>query len=253
MNDTRIIRLAIGAASVAVVLALWEGAVRFLDLPGHTLPGPLALAERAYGMAATGGLMNHILVTVGEIFRGVGIGLVLGVVVAVVFSRIRILERLLMPVIVIMQVTPKIAIAPLLVLWLGLGATSKVVLVALVTFFPVLVNTFSGLLAISQNIRYLSRLLNLSATQRFFKIEAPSTVPNIVVGVRLGSLAGVTAAVIGEIIGAKAGLGYLVIQSQESGDVAQGLTAVIILSFIGLGLWTGVGALAKRADSMFAS
>lgn len=253
MDETRFRRAAVGAGSVIISLFLWEGLVAALDVPDRTLPGPTGLLERAAVMASSEGLGNNVLVTVGEIVRGVLIGLALGVLVALMFSRNRLLERIFMPVIVIMQVTPKIAIAPLLVLWLGLGATSKVFLVALVTFFPVLVSTYAGLQSISLNVRHLTQLLALSPIQRFLKIEVPSVVPNIVSGVRLGCLAGVTAAVIGEIIGAKAGLGYLVVQSQESGDVAQGLTAVVVLALVGLTFWTGVGALAKRADAFFAA
>jgi len=202
-------------------------------------------------MAAQEGLLNHFLVTLSEIWRGVLIGLGVGVTAAVVFAKVPLLERLVMPVIVVVQVTPKIAIAPLLVLWLGLGATSKIVLVALVTFFPTLVNTLISLRSMSTNVMQLCQVLGLTPWQRFVKVELPSIVPGMVTGLRLGCLAGVTAAVIGEIIGAKAGLGYLVIQSQESGDVSMGLVAVIVLSFIGLGLWLITGYAENRATANF--
>lgn len=251
MIGTTTHRRLVGLAAVVVVIAVWEVGVRNFDVPTTSLPAPSALWARAVRMAADERLDNHTLVTVSEILRGVGIGLGLGIAFALLFARARWVERLVMPAIVVMQVTPKIAIAPLLVLWMGLGAPAKVVLVALVTFFPVLVNTLMGLRSINTNTRQLCQILGLTGWQRFNKVELPSVIPNVVAGLRLGGLAGVTAAVIGEIIGAKAGLGYLVMQSQESGDVAQGLNAVVVLSLIGLTLWLGAGALASKADAMF--
>lgn len=251
MVETTARRRLAGLTAVVVVLAGWQLGAHISGAPSASVPAPSALWSRAVRMAADERLDNHILVTVGEILRGSGIGLVLGIAFALLFAKARWLEQLLMPAIVVMQVTPKIAIAPLLVLWMGLGAPAKVVLVALVTFFPVLINTLTGLRSINTNTIELCQILGLTGWQRFSKVELPSVIPNVVAGLRLGCLAGVTAAVIGEIIGAKAGLGYLVVQSQESGDVAQGLNAVIVLSLVGLGLWLGVGSLASKADAWF--
>ncbi len=253
MQETPWRRAGVSAVAVVVFLLAWRTLPRALGVSAQTLPTPVDLGRRLASMASHEGLGNHLLVTFSEIWRGVLIGLAAGVVLALVFAASPLVEKLVMPVVVVVQVTPKIAIAPLLVLWMGLGSVSKVFLVALVTFFPTLVNTLMALRSISGNVRQLSRLLALTRWQRFTKIELPSIVPGVVTGMRLGCLAGVTAAVIGEIIGAKAGLGYLVIQSQESGDVAQGLVAVLVLAFLGLLLWLGTGYLQARAERVFAA
>lgn len=253
MAETRGRRRLVGAVAVVLMMLVWQFLPTVAGVPATTFPPADQLGSRMLRMIADEGLVNHFLVTLGEIWRGVLIGLAVGVAAAVLFSKVPLMERLIMPIIVVVQVTPKIAIAPLLVLWLGLGATSKVFLVALVTFFPTLVNTVVGIRSIPTNVLQLCSLLALTPWQQFTKVELPSIVPGVVVGLRLGCLAGVTAAVIGEIIGARAGLGYLVVQSQESGDVARGLAAVVVLSLIGLALWVLTGKVADWAAARFAA
>ncbi|RGC69202.1 putative aliphatic sulfonates transport permease protein SsuC [Micromonospora sp. MW-13] len=247
----RLPRTLLGATSVVAFLLIWQGYVKAADVPAYTLPGPVEVVRYAGQLLAGDQLLVHIRVTAVELLQGVAIGLTVGVLAGVMAARWRWLERLAMPLLVLIQITPKIAIAPLLVLWLGLGVTSKITLVALVTFFPVLVNTLAGLRDIGTAYRHLCQVLAMSGTQRFFRVELPMTLPHIVVGLRLGALAGVTAAVIGELIGAQAGLGFMVAQGQETDNVPQSMVGLLLLSLLGLLAWSGIGTAASWLRSRF--
>ncbi|MEU4779993.1 ABC transporter permease [Micromonospora sp. NPDC023633] len=244
-------RAVLGTASVAAFLLAWQGYVHLAHVPTYTLPGPIEIVTYTWRMLTGEQLLVHLRVTGAELLQGVAIGLTVGVLTGVAMSRWRWLERAAMPLLVFIQITPKIAIAPLLVLWLGLGVTSKITLVALVTFFPVLINTLAGLRGIGTNYRHLCQVLALSGPRRFFQLELPMTLPHIVVGLRLGALAGVTAAVIGELIGAQGGLGYLVAQSQETDNIPQAMVGLLLLSMLGLVSWSGIGAVAGWLRSRF--
>jgi NitT/TauT family transport system permease protein len=252
MQETLFRRRAIGGASVVVAIVLWEAVVRLLAVPPTVLPGPIEVVRRLWRMFTHESLMTHISTTLSEIAVGVLIGLVVGIVMAFAMSRSRVLEKVFTPVLVAVQVAPKIALAPLFVLWFGLGVPSKIWLVALVTYFPVLINVLTLIKGVDRNLLDLGTVLGMSKLQRFRKIEVPSVLPGLLTGMRLGSLAGVTAAVIGELIGSRGGLGYVVIRSQENSDVPQGIAALLLLSLIGLVLWTGIGAAARYAENRFA-
>ena len=205
------------ALSLVVFLAIWQLGLVLFDVPAFLLPSPLQIADKFWFMLSRGGLMNHIPVTVMEI-PGFVIGALLGVVVSL-FDRYPPLESLMSPVSLI-QTAPKIAIAPLLLLWLGIGASPKIVLVAIVTFFPVLSNMLSALRAINPQLIELASILKLSPLQRMWRIELPQSLPMLFSGLKVGATLAVTAAVIGELMGARAGLGYLLILGQETADVS---------------------------------
>ena len=177
---------------------------------------------------------------------GFVIGVVAGVATAVLFTRLPAVEVVLNPLIIFVQTAPKIAIAPLLLLWLGLGATPKIVLVAIVVFFPVLSNMLSALRSIDPNLLALARILRMGPVARFRRIELPQSLPLLFTGMKVGVTLAVTAAVIGELMGARAGLGYLLSLGQETADVGLVLVAVILLSLIGYALYLLLGIAERR-------
>jgi len=142
------------------------------------------------------------------------------------------------PSILLLQTAPKIAIAiaPLLLLWLGLGLGPKVALIAIVVFFPVLAGTLAGLGGVEAAYRDLARLLKLGAGARFLRIDLPFALPPIFAGLRIASTQAVTAAVVGELIGATAGLGYLLSMGQENNDAGVAIAAIALLAALGWGL-----------------
>ena len=221
--------------SIALAIALWWLVVLVAHVPAYLLPAPDAVAARFMLLARTADLADHVRVTLSEIGAGFALGAVLGVALGWLFSKVPALGRALSPLILILQTAPKIAIAPLLILWLGLDMGPKITLIALVTFFPVMAGTAAGLAAVEAPYRDLGRLLHLSAWQHFRRIELPFALPPIFAGLRIASTQAVTAAVIGELMGATFGLGYLLSLGQENGDAGVVIVAVLILSAIGWG------------------
>ena len=232
--------------SLAAFILLWGGLVAVFNVPAYLVPSPGELADKAWFLATEAGLLSHIPVTLVEIVAGFVIGVVAGVATAVLFTRLPAVEVVLNPLIIFVQTAPKIAIAPLLLLWLGLGATPKIVLVAIVVFFPVLSNMLSALRSIDPNLLALARILRMDPLTRFRRIELPQSLPLLFTGMKVGVTLAVTAAVIGELMGARAGLGYLLSLGQETADVGLVLVAVILLSLIGYALYLLLGIAERR-------
>ncbi|MTI17357.1 ABC transporter permease subunit [Rhodobacteraceae bacterium RKSG542] len=219
--------------SLAVFLGLWTLACELFQVPSYLVPNPLELVEKFWFLTTKADLFSHIPITVTEILIGFVIGTFAGVFGSVVFFRVPAVELLLNPVIVFIQTAPKIAIAPLLLLWLGLDMTPKIVLVAIVTFFPVLSNMLSALRSMNPEFNSLAQILCLSPWQRLIRIELPQSLPLLFAGMKVGATLAVTAAVIGELMGARGGLGYLLSLGQETADVSMVLVSVLLLSLIG--------------------
>ncbi len=231
---------------LAAFLLLWTAALVVFNVPDYLVPSPLQLVEKAWFLATRAGLLWHIPVTVIEILVGYVAGIVLGVAAALLFHRAPILEDILNPLIVFIQTAPKIAIAPLLLLWLGLDMTPKIVLVAIVTFFPILATMLSALRSMSPMLNELASILRLSTLQRIWRIELPQSLPLLFSGLKVAATLAVTAAVIGELMGARAGLGYLLSLGQETSDTQLVLVSVLILSLLGYLLYLGIEAAERR-------
>lgn len=226
-------------AAFALILFLggWTLIVALLQVPSYLVPSPWGLAREFWFLVTQGNLLGHIPVTVTEIVVGFVVGTVLGVGFAILFVHLPWLELLLSPAIVLIQTAPKIAIAPLLLLWLGLGLAPKIVLVIIVTFFPVMSNVVSGLKSVDPRLHDFARLIHMPVLIRIRRIEMPHSLPSLFAGMKVAATLSVTAAVIGELMGARSGLGYLLRLGQETADVAMVLVAVILLSIIGFAFY----------------
>lgn len=247
----RVRPLLVGGASLAAGLGLWWALAEFAGIPAYVLPTPGEVVDRAVGLLSSGSLQLHTAQTVAEVLQGAAIGVVIGIVLAMLFHHVSPVQRLLMPLIVIAQVTPKISIAPLIVLWIGLGIASKITLVALVVFYPILINMLARLDSMPSTMRDLAKITGMGPVRRAFKIEFPYALPALAAGLKIGLLAGVTAAVIGEFIGAQAGLGYLEKQGQDNADISLVMVSLAVLSLLGYVLWAIVGFIEKRVVRRF--
>jgi NitT/TauT family transport system permease protein len=223
--------------TLLVFVLLWQAYISLFHVPVQILPGPLLFAAKFMSNMAMGDMDIHIGMTLYEIFVGFVIGCVLGLVFGYLLAKSVWLERLFTPYIVLAQIAPKISIAPLFLLWFGLGATSKIALVILVVFFPIMVNTIIGIRSVEKNMQDLLHILKANRWQKFASVEIPYSLPSILSGVKVSTTYAITGAVIGEMIGAKAGLGYLVILGSETYDINMILTAVLLLSVMGLLLY----------------
>ncbi len=221
------------AGGLAVLVAVWWAAVVVFRIPEFLLPLPQALGSKIAFLGEHASLGRHVATTVGEILFGFVLGAVTGVGAGLLFVHLPRLERLATPLVIMVQTAPKIALAPLLLLWLGLGPAPKIVLVAGVTFFPVMAGAATGFRYLDAAYADLGRVLQLSRAQMVRRIQIPFALPPIMAGLRIASVQAVTAAVIGELMGANRGLGYLLAMGQENSDAGIVISVVAILSLVG--------------------
>ncbi|WP_223690517.1 ABC transporter permease [Leifsonia poae] len=247
----RVRPLLVGGAALAGGVLVWWAIATFSGVPAYVLPTPGATWQRAVELFSAGAIQIHIAQTIAEVLQGAVIGIVIGIVLAMTFHHVGWIRRALMPLIVVAQVTPKISIAPLIILWVGLGIGSKITLVALVVVYPVLINMLARLESIPSTVRDLAKITGMGPLRRAFQIEFPYSVPALAAGVKLGLLQGVTAAVIGEFIGARAGLGYLEKQGQDNDDIRLVLVTLGLLALLGVVLYLLVGAIERRTTKRF--
>ncbi len=233
------------------IVALWGAAVPIFEIPDYLLPGPLEVARSLVFHVQRSDLMWHIYVTLTEIVGGFFLGSAVGVVSAILFARSPLLLRVSTPLILLLQTTPKIAIAPLLLLWLGLGAAPKIALVAIVTFFPVMTAMLSGIVYMNRSYVDLAGVLRLSAWQRFRHIELPAAIPTLFAGATVATTLAMTAAVIGELMGANKGIGFLLANGQENADAASVIAMVILLSFLGWALFALLDYARRRSEDRY--
>lgn len=193
-----------------LILAGWQLLVTVGDYPRFVLPTPRAVAAEAVESVHSGILWTHLRVTLIETLLGFGVGFALATPLGYVLAKQPIAERLLTPWLVAMQAIPIVAVAPLLVIWFGTGITSKVLVSALLVFFPVLINTMIGMRSVDSAWHDLMTVLRASRWHRFRYVELPASLPVLFGGVRLGVTLSVVGAVVGEFTGAQRGLGVLI-------------------------------------------
>lgn len=224
------------------LLALWELVARLLNFP-YILPSPGAVLLRMIGDGKL--LLHHAAVTLEEVLLGFAIAFLLGIAVALLIFHFRSLERAVYPLIIATQNVPVFAIAPILVLWLGYGIMSKVAVAALIIFFPLVVNTVDGLRSTDKNAVDLFRILEASPIQLLLKLRLPHALPFVFSGCKVGVTLAVVGAVIGEWVGAKAGLGFLMIRANAVLKVDLVFAAIVWLSILSIALF-GLVSLVER-------
>jgi len=218
---------------VALILAWWA-AVAVLKVPSYLLPPPQDVLPRLYSSRET--LWNHSLVTVQEIVLGFGLSVVTAIPLGLLIALSPLARRMLYPLLVFIQLVPKIAIAPLFVVWVGFGPTSKVLLTLLLTFFPLLLASISGFQILDQRLLYLTRSMGATFWQTFRYLRFPSALPVIFGGLKTSATIAATAAIVAEFVGANKGLGYILLQATGSLDSTLVFAILFLLTIIGLGL-----------------
>ncbi len=233
------------AALLGFVL-VWEGLTRLEIYPAFIVPGPGAVAERFIAVSVDGTLWRHVFTTLGQMVIGLAIGAPLGVLVGVLLVKSRTLEAILSPLILAVQSTPVVAYAPILIIWFGSGITSKVVITALIVFFPMLMNTMVGIRSVPQSRRDLMRMFSATPWQTFRLLELPASLPVLFTGLKVSTTLAVIGSVVGEFISASAGLGYLIKVARDRYDTPLVLVAVIALAVLArLAYWL-VGVVEHR-------
>ena len=234
---------ALPAAIVLAALGIWEAAVRAFNVERWLLPPPSSIGAELLESRAL--LLRHTWVTLGEVLLGFALALAVGVVLAAAIAYSRIVERSAYPFVIASQTVPIIAIAPLLLIWIGYGIWPKVIVVALISFFPIVVNTVDGLKSADPDIIRMMRTLGANRWQLFTKVQAPTCVPFLFSGIRVAIALSVIGAVIGEWVGASAGLGYFMTRSAAQFHTDTVFACIFILSVMGITLF-GMVILAER-------
>jgi NitT/TauT family transport system permease protein len=238
-------QVALVPLTLAGFVGLWALFVKLTGYPPFILPGPERVWTRFLTLAADGALWRHTATTLNEVMAGLALGMAVAFVLGYLLSRSRTVERLVAPYIVASQSIPIVAIAPLLVIWFGAGATSKIIVSALIVFFPILISSIAGLRSAEPDLLDLMRSLEATRWQTFAKLELPAAMPMIVSGLKVGATLSVIGAVVGEFVGADRGLGFLVKQGQGLYDTPLMFVAVLTLVVIAMSLY-GLVALIER-------
>ena len=214
----------------------WEYACRALNISQLLIPAPSQIVLALIEGFRSGQLLDGLLVTLEEIVLGFALAAIAAFVIGTLISQVHLLELVVYPYIVAIQTLPKVAVAPLILIWVGLGIEGKILIAATVSFFPMLVNTIAGLRSAPQNEIDLMRSLSASRWKIFKYVQLPEALPFIFAGLNIGLVLSVLGAIVGEFVGAKGGLGYLILQMNFNMDVAGIFAALLLLGLMGIAL-----------------
>ena len=226
------------ALGVVLFLALWQAYVVFFHVSIAVLPSPVQIAQSFVDDRAT--LLSQGWVTLQECIYGFALAFIVGVPIAFAIANSPVLNRMFYPLLIAMQSVPKVALAPIILVWLGTGIESKLALVWLVAFFPIVVDTATGLRTTPVNLIELATSLRATRMQIFIKIQMPAALPHIVSGAKIAVTLAVIGAVIGEFVGSNEGLGNLLLVANSQLNTPLAFAALISLALLGLLLYLAV-------------
>jgi len=233
----RVNRFGLIILSIVLAILIWSLVARLGDFPAFILPMPLLVWQRFIEVLVDGSLLRHTFSTLSEVLLGLMLGVCVATTLGYLLAKSPVMERLLSPYVVASQSVPVVAIAPLLVIWFGPGLFSKVLICALIVFFPVLVNTVVGLRSVPEDLGDLMRSLQASHWQTFRLLEVPAALPVFLGGLRIGATLSVIGAVVGEFVGADRGLGFMINRARGQYDTALVFVAVLALVLVALSLY----------------
>ena len=227
------------------LLVVWQVVVEMFDVSNILVPAPTAVAASLVDGFQDGSLVTHSIVTLKEVLIGFGIAVGSALVSAVLITQFRPVERVLFPLLILTQTIPKVAMAPLLIVWFGIGISSKVLTVALIAFFPLLINAILGFRSAAYEQVEMLRSFGASRMQVMRHLQIPSALPHIFAGLEVAVILSVTGAVVAEFVGSSEGLGYLIQASNFTLDVGRTFAVIVVLSAVGVALHAVVVQLGK--------
>jgi len=232
----RVARETLPAWVFVALIAAWWAAVWILKVPAFLLPPPEDVLPRIWESRQS--LTNHSLVTIQEIVMGFALSVLTAIPIGLLIALSPTAKRMLYPLLVFIQLVPKIAVAPLFVVWLGFGLTSKVMLTLLLTFFPLLLASIAGFQILDQRLLYLTRSMGATTWQTFRYLRFPAALPVIFGGLKTSATIAATAAIVAEFVGSNKGLGYVLLQGTANLDTTLVFAVLFLLTIIGLALNT---------------
>jgi NitT/TauT family transport system permease protein len=216
------------------IVALWWGAVEVFSIPAYLLPGPGPVFSRLIRDA--GMLWTHSQVTLIEILLGFGLTIVTAIPLGLLIALSALAKQIVYPPIMLMQLVPKIAVAPLFLVWLGFGLESKVLLTILMTFFPLLLASISGFMILDDRLLYLTKSMGASSFDTFRYLRFPAALPIIFSGIKTSATIAATAAIVAEFVGANKGLGYVLLRGTSTMDIELVFAVLVVLTLVGIAI-----------------
>lgn len=229
------------ALALIVAIWVWQVAADRALAPTYVLPAPGKVSAAWIQLLLNGALLRHVSATLAEALVGFSIAFAVGVGIGYPLARSETLARMFSPFIATTQAMPMIALAPLLVMWFGLGLSSKVIICALIVFFPILVNTMVGLRSIDRELLDAARSLGAGAGQVLWYVEIPLALRPLLGGIRMGLTLAMTGAIVGEFVASDAGLGFLMILSRTNFDAPMVFAASLTMAAISTVLYKLIG------------
>ena len=232
-----------GPAALAhlALVALWAWATMHGGVPRFIVPGPAetfaTLSAPHYGWA------HHVAVTSGQAAAGFGLAVLIGMALAVLFTWFAPVRRALMPLLVTLNLVPKVALAPLFIVWFGYGLLPNILITFVIAFFPIVITVARGLAEVEPELLDLVRVQRATRWQVFRKIQLPSALPYLFSGMRVAAVLAIAGTIVGEFIGSEAGLGFLMLSAQATLDTPAMFMALILITLVGVGLYLSVVAL----------
>jgi NitT/TauT family transport system permease protein len=217
-----------------VMVGLWWGAVEMFRIPAYLLPGPGPVFARM--ITDAGLLWNHSQVTLIEILLGFGLTIVTAIPLGLLIALSALAKQIVYPPIMLMQLVPKIAVAPLFLVWLGFGLESKVLLTILMTFFPLLLASISGFMILDDRLLYLTKSMGASSWDTFRYLRFPAALPVIFSGIKTSATIAATAAIVAEFVGANKGLGYVLLRGTSTMDIELVFAVLMVLTIVGIAI-----------------
>ncbi len=236
----------LSAALLLALLGLWELVVSSAGLSALVLPAPSAVAVSLWSGLASGYFWPHLAATLQALLLGFAAGSAVGLLAGMALAESPLLERVLKPYVVVSQVVPKLALAPLFVLWFGFGLLPTVLITALICFFPLMENTLTGLRQADAQRLQLFRMLGATRVQTLLRLKLPTALPAILAGLRVALVLALVGVVVAEFMGASRGLGAVVIAAQGMMDTTLMFAALVLIAAIGLLLYQGCLLLERR-------
>lgn len=219
-----------------VVVGTWEAVIRIFEVPPYVVPAPSAIWQSLVRGISSGLFISNGLVTLSEALLGFLGAAILAIVLGSVIAQSRFVENVLYPYLIAIQTTPKVAIAPLFIIWFGFGISSKIIVAGIIAFFPILVNVITGLRSTDPQRIELMRSLRATRWQIFRMVMLPSALPMIFAGLQVAVIFSLLGAIVGEFVGSRAGLGNLIMQMNINLDTAGVFAVLVCLSSIGIAL-----------------
>jgi NitT/TauT family transport system permease protein len=237
----------IGSIGFGIVFLLaWQFLPPALGVPSYIIPTVTDLAREFGRMAERENLMVHIVSTATIATVGFVLGSFLGAAMGYVLGMSVFIEKVLSPYILGLQIAPKVAFAPLFIMWLGYNAWPKLIVTVLVVFFPILVNVLQSMKTVDRDLINLARAYSMSRLQIFWKIEVPTSMPALMAGLRIGATLAVIGVTVGELVGGNTGLGYLITFGEGQANTAMVFNAIVLLTLIGIVLYAAVAMIEAR-------